>query len=184
LVVDARFRVLGFSTGDCTAGSGWRGAMSKLETGLLKVRLGGLFAAVVYDLFRLPFVLNGYPLFGVFPRFGQMLLGAAPNDFGAAVQIAGWIYHFPTEPLWHHVRGDGGHYETENHFLGRGFVGAVRRDIFAAYALLRLLQIETRTSANSSFSRSARIWFSASRWVGGGRKRLSRNSRVPLQSAG
>lgn len=56
--------------------------------------LGGLFAAVVYDLFRLPFVLHGYPLFGVFPKFGQMLLGAAPTDMGLAVQVTGWLYHF------------------------------------------------------------------------------------------
>ena len=57
--------------------------------------LGGLVAAIAYDLFRLPFVLHGYPLFGVFPRFGQMLLyGKLNNDFGPMVQIAGWSYHF------------------------------------------------------------------------------------------
>jgi hypothetical protein len=66
----------------------------KARTWIVEGALGGIFAAVVYDLFRLPFVLNGYPLFGVFPRFGQMLLGAAPTDFGPAVQIAGWAYHF------------------------------------------------------------------------------------------
>ena len=37
--------------------------------------LAGLLAAVAYDLFRLPFVLNGAPLFKVFPRFGELLLG-------------------------------------------------------------------------------------------------------------
>jgi hypothetical protein len=56
--------------------------------------LGGVFAAVVYDLFRVPFVLAGYPLFAVFPRFGQMLLNAASTDFGFAVQLTGWLYHF------------------------------------------------------------------------------------------
>ena len=33
-------------------------------------------AAAAYDLYRLPFVLNGAPLFTVFPRFGELLLGA------------------------------------------------------------------------------------------------------------
>jgi hypothetical protein len=56
--------------------------------------LGGLAAAVAYDLFRLPFVLAGYPLFAVFPRFGQLLLGAPAGDFGPLVQAAGWSYHF------------------------------------------------------------------------------------------
>jgi hypothetical protein len=56
--------------------------------------LGGLLAAVAYDLFRLPFVLAGYPLFDVFPRFGQMLLGRPADDFGPLVQIVGWTYHF------------------------------------------------------------------------------------------
>lgn len=63
-------------------------------TWIVEGALGGLFAAVIYDLFRLPFVLSGYPLFGVFPKFGQMLLGAASTDTGAAVQITGWAYHF------------------------------------------------------------------------------------------
>ena len=56
--------------------------------------LGGLFAAVLYDLFRVPFVLMGYPLFAVFPKFGQMLLLAPPTNSGALVQLVGWIYHF------------------------------------------------------------------------------------------
>ncbi|MBV9468469.1 MAG: hypothetical protein JOZ57_04440, partial [Abitibacteriaceae bacterium] len=60
-------------------------------TWIVEGALGGLFAAVVYDLFRLPFVLHGYPLFGVFPKFGQMLLGAAPTDMGVAVQVTGWL---------------------------------------------------------------------------------------------
>ncbi len=57
--------------------------------------LGGIFAAIVYDLFRLPFVLAGKPLFGVFPKFGQLMLyGHLNQDTGPAVQIAGWSYHF------------------------------------------------------------------------------------------
>lgn len=54
--------------------------------------LGGLLAAVAYDLFRLPFVLGGAPLFKVFPRFGQMLLGASEPAW--LVQCLGWSYHF------------------------------------------------------------------------------------------
>ena len=69
-------------------------ANNSARTWIVEGALGGLFAAVVYDLFRLPFVLNGYPLFAVFPRFGQMLLQSAPDDFSWPVQVAGWTYHF------------------------------------------------------------------------------------------
>ena len=58
--------------------------------------LAGLFAAVIYDLFRVPFVLAGKPLFGVFPQFGQLLLYGelVKGDTSLPVQIAGWTYHF------------------------------------------------------------------------------------------
>ena len=56
--------------------------------------IAGVVAAMAYDLFRLPFVLAGYPLFAVFPRFGQLLTGASSTDFGPLVQITGWLYHF------------------------------------------------------------------------------------------
>ena len=58
--------------------------------------LAGLFAAVVYDLFRLPFVLAGKPLYAVFPQFGQLLLYGqlVKGDESLPVQIAGWAYHF------------------------------------------------------------------------------------------
>lgn len=54
--------------------------------------LAGIIAAVAYDLFRLPFVLNGIPLFKVFPQFGEMLLGSAEPRW--LVQLLGWTYHF------------------------------------------------------------------------------------------
>jgi hypothetical protein len=54
--------------------------------------LGGVIAAVAYDLFRLPFVMSGYPLFKVFPEFGEMLLGASEPNW--LVQLLGWTYHF------------------------------------------------------------------------------------------
>ena len=58
--------------------------------------LAGLLAAVIYDVFRLPFVLAGKPLFGVFPQFGQLLLYGqlVKGDESLPVQIAGWAYHF------------------------------------------------------------------------------------------
>ncbi len=58
--------------------------------------LAGLFAAVLYDLFRVPFVLAGKPLFGVFPQFGQLLLYGhlVKGDKSLPVQLAGWAYHF------------------------------------------------------------------------------------------
>jgi hypothetical protein len=54
--------------------------------------LAGILAAVAYDLFRLPFVLNGIPLFNVFPQFGEMLLGSTEPRW--LVQLLGWTYHF------------------------------------------------------------------------------------------
>ena len=54
--------------------------------------LAGVLAAAVYDLYRLPFVLTGAPLFKVFPRFGQLLLGADEPTW--LVHALGWSYHF------------------------------------------------------------------------------------------
>src|SRR5262245_26057460 len=68
--------------------------------------LGGLLAAVAYDLFRLPFVfakewgidavVPPLPLFKVFPRFGAMVLGQPieQSSYSLAAQIIGWLYHF------------------------------------------------------------------------------------------
>ena len=60
--------------------------------------LGGIVAAVAYDLYRLPYVLTGTPLFKVFPAFGQMLLGVpGPPFVEPPTQLAyllGWLYHF------------------------------------------------------------------------------------------
>lgn len=66
----------------------WREA----STFVVQGTIAGLIAAVAYDLFRVPFVMMGYPLFKVFPEFGKMLLGAdGPNWL---VQFLGWTYHF------------------------------------------------------------------------------------------
>ena len=68
--------------------------------------VGGLLAAVSYDVFRLPFVLAKewgiasivppMGLFKVFPRFGAMVLGQAieQSHYSVTTQIVGWIYHF------------------------------------------------------------------------------------------
>jgi len=68
--------------------------------------LGGLLAAVAYDVFRLPFVYSRdlglssivppMNLFKVFPRFGAMILGQPleQDHYSALAQIVGWIYHF------------------------------------------------------------------------------------------
>ncbi len=39
-------------------------------------------------------MLSGYPLFAVFPRFGQLLLHAPASDHGFWVQVAGCGYRF------------------------------------------------------------------------------------------
>jgi len=66
------------------AASDWRKADRRLSRAILAGALGGLIAAIAYDVFRLPFVLvegdqvsfvPALPLFKVFPRFGAMLLG-------------------------------------------------------------------------------------------------------------
>src|SRR5262252_7057739 len=54
--------------------------------------IGGLVAAVAYDLYRLPFVLNGAPLYKPFPKFGELLLGSSQPVW--AVHSLGWAYHF------------------------------------------------------------------------------------------
>jgi len=68
------------------------------RTWIVQGTIGGLIAAIVYDLFRLPFVMGGYPLFAVFPKFGQMLLdiplSIPPNQAPIEAHIVGWIYHF------------------------------------------------------------------------------------------
>ncbi len=62
---------------------------------IIQGTIGGVVAAVAYDLYRLPFVLGGAPLFTVFGKFGNMLLGRgvdASPSFDA--QLLGWAYHF------------------------------------------------------------------------------------------
>ena len=62
------------------------------STWIVQGAFGGVLAAIAYDLYRLPFVLSGAPLFKMFPRFGQLLLGAEGPAW--LVQVLGWGYHF------------------------------------------------------------------------------------------
>ena len=62
------------------------------RTWIVEGAVGGIVAAVAYDLYRLPFVLNGAPLFKVFALFGKYLTGKpGPHSLWEAV---GWTYHF------------------------------------------------------------------------------------------
>lgn len=54
--------------------------------------VGGIVAALAYDLFRLPFVLGGAPLFKPFAHFGELLIGQSEPRW--LVQSVGWSYHF------------------------------------------------------------------------------------------
>jgi hypothetical protein len=83
----------------------WRGD-GKLKRAVIIGAVGGLLAAVAYDLFRLPFVfarqwgiagvVPALNLFKVFPAFGAMLLGQPIQQahYSQAVQCLGWLYHF------------------------------------------------------------------------------------------
>lgn len=69
--------------------------------------IAGLAGAVLYDLFRLPFVFSDawgmgvlgipqMPLFKVFPRFGALILGQPMEQpaYSLAAHLLGWAYHF------------------------------------------------------------------------------------------
>jgi hypothetical protein len=68
--------------------------------------VGGLVAAVAYDVFRLPFVfarewglssvVPPMNLYKVFPRFGAMVLGEPLEQahYSFITQVIGWLYHF------------------------------------------------------------------------------------------
>ena len=74
------------------AGRGEDAALRNARTWIIEGALGGVIAAVAYDLYRLPFVLNGAPLFRAFGKFGEWILGA--SDPRWLVQLLGWTYHF------------------------------------------------------------------------------------------
>jgi hypothetical protein len=59
---------------------------------IVRGTIGGLVAAVAYDLYRLPFVLGGAPLYKPFAEFGRLLLAGDGPPW--LVQSFGWAYHF------------------------------------------------------------------------------------------
>ncbi|MFL5328541.1 MAG: hypothetical protein ACJ8C4_06465 [Gemmataceae bacterium] len=61
-------------------------------TWIVQGAIGGSIAAVAYDLYRLYFVLNGAPLFKVFPLFGEFLWGGDQPRWW--IYALGWAYHF------------------------------------------------------------------------------------------
>ena len=66
--------------------------LTSAYTWIVQGAIAGVVAAVAYDLYRLPFVLTGAPLFKVFPRFGELLLGCTEPRW--LVHTLGWTYHF------------------------------------------------------------------------------------------
>lgn len=83
-----------------------RGSDRRLARAVAIGATAGFFAAVAYDVFRLPFVfarawgLDGWlpalNLFKVFPRFGAMILGQPLEQptYSLAAHLIGWAYHF------------------------------------------------------------------------------------------
>ena len=92
--------LIAFALADRSRGDGrlWRAVWIGL--------VGGLLAAVSYDVFRLPFVfakewgiagvVPPMQLFKVFPRFGAMVLGQPieQSSYSLTTQLVGWLYHF------------------------------------------------------------------------------------------
>ena len=84
----------------------WRVGNGQLGRAVLIGTVGGLLAAVTYDVFRLPFVfarewgiasiVPPMNLFKVFPRFGAMILGQPleQSSYSIAASLLGWAYHF------------------------------------------------------------------------------------------
>ncbi|MEW6160356.1 MAG: hypothetical protein AB1813_23215 [Verrucomicrobiota bacterium] len=70
----------------------WRFRGQPASRWIVHGAIGGVVAACAYDLFRVPFVLNGAPLFRVFFRFGEMLWGSAEPAW--LIHALGWTYHF------------------------------------------------------------------------------------------
>jgi len=66
--------------------------LSTPYTWIVQGATAGVISTVAYDLWRLPFVLSGAPLFKVFPRFGELLLGGTEPRW--LVHTLGWAYHF------------------------------------------------------------------------------------------
>src|SRR2546423_3921142 len=100
VLIPATIILYGLAIWDRKAGDGtlWRGVMIG--------SVAGLFGAIAYDVFRLPFVFSNswhltgivpqMPLYKVFPRFGAMILNqpVEQSGYSLAAHLVGWIYHF------------------------------------------------------------------------------------------
>ncbi|HKQ39182.1 MAG TPA: DUF6789 family protein [Verrucomicrobiae bacterium] len=62
------------------------------RTWIIRGAIGGVVAAIGYDVYRLPFVLGGIPLYKPFSRFGELLLASSEPRW--LVHTVGWSYHF------------------------------------------------------------------------------------------
>jgi hypothetical protein len=84
----------------------WKRGDGRLFRAVVLGLVGGLMAAVAYDIFRLPFVfarewgigsiVPALKLFKVFPMFGAMILGQPVEQpsYSLAAHLIGWAYHF------------------------------------------------------------------------------------------
>jgi hypothetical protein len=117
--------------------------------------LAGLFGAVAYDIFRLPFVFSdalgmgklGIPqmeLFKVFPRFGALILGEPLEQaaYSTAAHLVGWCYHFSNGATFgvmfaamyagaKEAIGGGGGSRGERGWVRAGFAGAWKPVLWA-----------------------------------------------------
>lgn len=84
----------------------WQKGHGRLAQAVWIGLVGGLLAAMAYDVFRLPFVYSRQwglssvvppmNLFKVFPRFGAMILGQPleQDQYSTSASLLGWAYHF------------------------------------------------------------------------------------------
>jgi hypothetical protein len=100
IFLPAMAALFAFASLDCLKGNG------QLAQAVWIGIIGGLLAAIAYDIFRLPFVFSKewglqaivppMQLFKVFPRFGAMILGQPieQDHYALPAQLVGWAYHF------------------------------------------------------------------------------------------
>jgi len=117
---------------------GWRHRRSLPAQWIIYGTIGGIVAAVAYDLFRLPFVLGGAPLFKPFAGFGELLLGQSEPRW--LIQSVGWSYHFSNGAALELCFGDLVEADGQSPILGSCGVGFDGRGAAAHDALHELLR--------------------------------------------
>ena len=151
-------------------------------TWVVEGAIGGIAAALAYDLYRLPFVLNETTLFKVFPRFGKLLLGAEEPHW--LVHFLGWAYHFSNgAALGDHLPGDGPPPVAAPSSGRGGPKGAGGQMHPAADAVHAVLRHPIRRSVHLPDG-PAHTWCSASHWgCGAGHGSGRRLPDLPPQRA-